>query len=123
MDAPTLPRRLQDLVLLCLAVSNGDDEHERSAAAALLQDWEPALGPEAARAVVDTACAATRSGLAADIDTLARELGPALSPEWRRRVLTDLGRLAQADGHVSVGEAHMIGRVRSAWGAAAFRTA
>ncbi len=120
MEVPTLSNPLQDLVLLYFAVTNGDDEHERAAAAALLQRWDSALDAEAARAVVDTACVATRSGLAADVDTLAKELGSSLSPEWRRRVLSDLGRLAQADGHVTVGEAHVIGRVRASWASPAY---
>ena len=115
VEVPTLSNPLQGLVLLYFAVTNGDDEHERAAAAELLQRWDSTLDDEAARAVVDTACLATRSGLAADVDTLARQLGPSLSPAWRRRVLSDLGRLAQADGHVTVGEAHVISRVRSSW--------
>ena len=119
MDAPTLSDPLHALVLLYLAVANGDDivdEHERSVAVAFLLRWEEGLDLEAAQAVVDTAWMATRSGLAADAETLARSLRPTLSPARRRLVLSDLGRLAQADGHVSIGEAHVIGQIRSVWG-------
>lgn len=118
MDVPTLPDRLQRLVLLYLAVAYGTDRvldpHERATAAALLDRWSPGLTSEAALAVVDTAHTAARAGLADDIEALARAVGQDLAPALRRRVLADLGQVARSDGHLSVDEASAIARVRAA---------
>lgn len=120
MNAPTLPDHLHRLVLLYLAMGYGADHdfdpHERQTAIALLRRWMPEVDEDAAEAIVDTARTATRSGVSADIEALARDLRPWLSPALRQRVMSDLGRLARADGHLSVNEATLIRRVRSVWG-------
>ena len=120
MNAPTLPDHLHQLILLYMAMGYGSDHdldpHERQTAVALLRRWMPEVDEDAAEAIVDTARTATRSGVSADIESLARDLRPRLSPTLRQRVMSDLGRLARADGHLSVNEATMIRRVRSVWG-------
>lgn len=114
-----LPDHLQQLVHLYLAMGYGTghdlDPHERQTAVTLLRRWMPEVEEDAARAVVDTAYTATRSGTSSDIEAIARDLRPILSPALRQRVVSDLGQLARADGHLSVGEATLIRRVRSVW--------
>lgn len=119
MDATLIPDSLHRLVLLYLAVGYGADQdfdlHERQTVSTLICRWQPGLSDEAAAGVVDTAYAAAQAGLADDLDALARSVGADLSPTLRRRVLSDLGRVALADGHLSVSEGHLIARVRAAW--------
>ena len=119
MDVPASPDVFHRVVLLYLAVGYGADHdfdpHERQTVATLLCRWHPGLSEGAAHGIVDTAYAAARAGLADDVDALARSVGAELSPAVRRRVLSDLGRVALADGHLSVSEADVIARVRAAW--------
>ena len=83
----------------------------------LLRRWMPALDPAAADAMVITAFKAVRGSVTDDLEALARALGAVLSPRLRRIVLTDLGRIARADGFLSVQEASIIRRVRAVLGA------
>ena len=118
MNAPILPEHLSQLLQLYMAVGYEDDPdldpHERQTAVALLRRWMPGVDEAAAEAVVDTARTASRSGV--DVDALARDLRQALTPAARRRVVSDLGQIARADGHLSVREARAIQRIRWAWG-------
>ena len=119
MKTPVLPDHLHRLVQLYLAMGHQThhdlDPHERETAVMLLRRWMPTVDTDAAAAVVDTVHMATRSGVSGDIESIARDLHPVLSPEVRQRVVSDLGQLARADGHLSMNEAHMIRRVRSVW--------
>lgn len=112
--------RLRDLVLLYLAVGYGGEDSlattEHDAIVELARMWAPDQQRETTEAIVDTAAVAARSGLGGDIDLLAQSLRPALPPAHRQRVLSDLAHVARADGVLSVAEASMIRRIRSAWG-------
>ncbi len=120
MNTPVLPDHLHQLVHLYLAMGHGSgrdlDPHERQTAVTLLRRWLPSINEDTAKALVDTAHAATRSG-GSDVEAIARDLRPWLSPALRQRVMSDLGQLARADGHLSMEEATVIRRVRSVWGA------
>lgn len=111
---------LYPLVLLYLAVAYEPDQtldpRERQEAIRLAGQWVSGLEPERTHEVVDAAITATRSGHRPELETLARELGEALGPDHRRRVLTDLGQIARADGYLSTGEAGLISRIRAIWG-------
>lgn len=119
MTVPLLSDTQLWLVRLYLAVVYGLERelhpHEREAVAGLLCRWQPTLTVEAAEAVVDTAHVACRSDPGLDVGALARRIGTVLSPAMRRRVLSDLGRVATADGHVTLSEASAIARVRAVW--------
>ena len=119
---PLSPDRLRDLVLLYLAVGYGGDENlataEHDAIVELARKWAPSQRKETTEAIVDTAAVATRSGLGRDIDALVASLRPALPLAHRQRVLSDLAHVARADGVLTVAEANMIRRIRSAWGTA-----
>lgn len=119
---PLSPDHLRDLVLLYLAVGYGDAgtlaTAEHDAIVELALQWAPPQRRDATRAIVDTASVASRSGLVGDVDAIARALLPALPPPHRQRALSDLARVARADGGLSVSEASLIGRVRSVWGRA-----
>lgn len=109
---------LSRLVLLYLAVAYGADhdfaEAERRTVVHLARRWDPGLDGEALQAIVDTALVAMRQ-FDGDVETLAHDLHARLTPETRRTVLADLGRIATADGYISVEEADVIARIRSAW--------
>lgn len=117
---PLSPDRLQDLVLLYLAVGYGNGGSlataEHDAIVELARMWAPEQRRDTTEAIVDTAAVAARSGLGRDIDALAHALRSALPPAYRQRVLSDLAHVARADGVLSVAEASMIRRIRSAWG-------
>ncbi len=119
MNTPVLPDHLHQLVHLYLAMGHGSgrdlDPHERQTAIVLLRRWLPTIDEDAAKALVDTAHAATRSGVSRDVEAIARDLRPWLSPALRQRVVSDLGQLARADGHLSMDEARKIRRVRAVW--------
>ena len=108
------------LAELYLSVGYGADQNfqpeEHEAAVTLLTEWFPDLEAAEADGIIRAAWAATRSGLAASPEVLAHRLAGSLDPELRRHVLSDLGRVARADGHLSESEASVIARVRAAWG-------
>lgn len=112
---------LHNLVLLYLAVAyeadNNFDPAEHHTILRLLRRWMPGLPPADADAVLNTAFSALRSGMTLDLESLAQAVGAVLSARLRRRVLTDLGQIARADGFLSVQEASTIRRVRAALGA------
>ncbi len=112
---------LRNLVLLYLSVAYEADRNfdpaEHQMVLSLIRQWVPNMRPAEAEGVVDTAFSALRGGMTDDLETLARALGAVLTPKLRRRVLTDLGQIARADGFLSVEEASMIRRVRAVLGA------
>jgi uncharacterized tellurite resistance protein B-like protein len=109
---------LHRLVLLYLAVAYEADDHfdpaEHKTVLRLLRRWMPEMTVDEANGVVDTALKALRSGMTEGPETLARAVGTNLTPELRRRVLSNLGQVARADGYLSINEAHVIRRVRAA---------
>lgn len=109
---------LHRLVLLYLAVAYEADDHfdpaEHQTVLRILRRWMPGMTVAEANSVVDTALKALRSGMTEDPETLARAVGTNLTPELRRRVLSNLGQVARADGYLSVSEARVIRRVRAA---------
>ncbi|MDT0631027.1 TerB family tellurite resistance protein [Rubrivirga sp. S365] len=118
MNLPnTSTERLTQVVHLYLAVADtasGEHEpHERQLAIDLMRRWEPRCDEEAIEAIVDTAYVAARSGY--EVDRIVGELREALSFEDRNRLLADLGRIARADGHLTLREAEIIGQIRSAF--------
>lgn len=112
--------RLHHLVLLYLSVAYETDQHfdplERQAVIQLAAQWVPSLSPEQIEEVVDAAFSAARSGHGVEVEELAGEVGHMLTPEQRRRVLTDLGQIARADGYLTTDEASTISRIRTLWG-------
>lgn len=111
---------LHKLVLLYLSVAYDSDRNfdpaEHHMVLRLIRQWMPGLAPSEVDAIVDTALKAIRSGMTDDLETLAHAVGVGLSPRLRRRVLTDLGKIARADGFLSVQEASIIRRVRAVLG-------
>lgn len=111
---------LHSLVLLYLSVAYESDQNfdpaEQNAVLGLLRQWMPNQTADEAEALVDTTFQAVRSGRKNDPALLARSLGAVLPPHLHRRVLTDLGQIARADGFLSVEEASVIRRVRAALG-------
>lgn len=105
------------MVHLYLAVvdttSRVHDPDERRVAIDLARRWA-ADDSEDIEAIVDTAYVAARSGL--DVERIAGDLRQALSSDDCKRLLADLGRIAQADGHLTVREAQAIGTIRAALG-------
>lgn len=90
------------------------EPHERQRAIELARRWAPEAEAPYVSAMVDTAYVAVRSGV--DVEAIAEELCEKLSREACLRLVSDLGRIAQADGHLSLHEAQMIARVRAAIG-------
>ncbi|MEM8598761.1 MAG: TerB family tellurite resistance protein [Bacteroidota bacterium] len=111
--------QLHRLVLLYLAVVYGEDRmlhpKEEAAIVHLVQRWVPSLTGPQVRAVVTTALTAYRGGILCDVDCLAASLAGWLNEPTRLAVLADLGRVARADGVVSLEEAATIRRIRSVW--------
>lgn len=109
--------RLAQVVHLYLAVADtrsGDHEpHERQLAIDLMRRWEPRCDTEAIEAIVDTAYVAARSGY--EVERIVGDLRETLSFEDRNRLLADLGRIARADGHLTLREAEIIGQIRAAF--------
>jgi uncharacterized tellurite resistance protein B-like protein len=109
---------LHRLVLLYLAVAYETDDHfdpaEHQTVLRLLRRWMPEMTVAEANSVVETALKALRGGMTQKPETLARAVGTNLTPELRRRVLSNLGQVARADGYLSVHEARVIRRIRAA---------
>lgn len=109
---------LHHLVLLYLSVAyeadHSFDPSEQHTILRLVRQWMPSLAPAEANGVVATALTALQSGMTGPPETLARAVGTGLTPALRRRVLADLGRVARADGFLTVQEARVIRRVRTA---------
>ena len=109
---------LHALVLLYLSVAYESDHNfdpaEQHAVLGLLRRWVPQQEQEETERLLDTAFQALRGGVKHDLEALAQRLGAVLSAPLRRRVLTDLGQIARADGFLSVEEASIIRRVRTA---------
>lgn len=119
LKRPTVSRQqLPNIVLLYLSVAKADgsslDAHEREMAVRLAQQWAPGVPTAEIEAVVDTARVAVRSGDDLDVGALADELYRDLPPGSGLRLLSDLGLIARADGHLTHDEATAIGRARSA---------
>ena len=89
---------------------------ERERTIERVRRWAPALPVDLAGVVVDTAHHASRSGMVPDPGTIASELAETLEPEEARRLLADLGRVAQSDGHLTPGAARAISEIRKATG-------
>lgn len=110
---------LHQLVLLHLALAYGTDHDlhpmERHAIVRLIHRWMPDADRSQVEGTVDAAFTAIRSAPPESPEALAEELAPVLSPQLRRRVLADLGRVAKADGWLSLREASLIARVRQIW--------
>ncbi len=117
-EAALHTRHIHTLVLLYLAVAYGADTvfdpAERRAVIDLVRRWFTYLEPATVEGIVDTAFIAARAN--PDLEALTAELGDALTPALRHRVLADLGVIARADGSLSVDEAQVIARIRHAWG-------
>ena len=113
----TTTERLTQVVHLYLAVADTDsgeqEPHERQLAIDLMRRWEPGFDAKAIEAIVDTAYVAARSGY--EVERIVKELREALSFEDRNRLLADLGRIARADGHLTLREAEVIGQIRAAF--------
>ena len=113
----TSVERLAQVVHLYLAVTDTDsvdhEPHERQLAIDLMRRWEPRCDAEAIEAIVDTAYVAARSGY--EVDRAITELRETLSFEDRNRLIADLGRMARADGHLTLREAEVIGQIRAAF--------
>ncbi len=118
-EPPLHPRHLHTLVLLYLAVAYGADDDfapaERYTIVELIQRWLPYMATDTVESMVDTAFAAASSGMVGTPESLAADLRDALTPDLQRRILTDLGHVARADGTLSVSEADVISRIRRAW--------
>ena len=113
----TTTERLTQVVHLYLSVADTDsgehEPHERQLAIDLVRRWDPRFDTEAIAAIVDTAYVAARSGY--EVERIVKELREALSFEDRNRLLADLGRIARADGHLTLREAEVIGQIRAAF--------
>lgn len=109
---------LHTLVLLYLSVAYESDHNfdpaEQQAVLSLLRWWMPNTKAKEAKRLIETAFNAVRGGMKHDLERLARTLGARLPAELQRRVLTDLGQIARADGYLSFEEASAIRRVRAA---------
>lgn len=117
LPPPSLPTSdLARVVQLFIAVTDSagrlPEAHERHRAIDLARRWAPGETPERVAAIVDTAYVAARGGV--DVERVAREVCEDISHEDCLRLLSDLGRIAQADGHLSVHEARVIARIRAA---------
>jgi uncharacterized tellurite resistance protein B-like protein len=109
---------LQRLVLLYLSVAHDTDKNfvstEHDTILRIVHRWVPSMTIDEINDVVDAAHEAIRNGTAETPETLARAVGTNLTPEMRRRVLSNLGQVARADGYLSLSEARVIRRVRAA---------
>lgn len=109
---------LQRLVLLYLTVAYETDGNfdpaEHNTILRIVHRWVPAMSMDEVNSVVDAAFKTLDGGTTDSPETLARAVGTNLSPEMRRRVLSNLGQVARADGYLSISEARVIRRVRAA---------
>ena len=111
-----MPTYLHDIVLLYLSVldaRDGSDPHERNLVGHLAHRWAPEADSAEVEAVVETAYLAARSGLDIDPEALAQDLCDQLPTGGCKRLLSDLGALARADGHLTQHEAETISLVRN----------
>lgn len=117
--SPALSERLTQVVHLYLAVAHTEfgahEPHERQLAVQLSQQWAPRCAQAEIEAVVDTAYVAARSGFSEGFEAIAEDLCRELPPTLCTRLLTDLGLMARADGHVTLQEARVISLVRAAF--------
>lgn len=116
--APLSTVDLQRLVFLYLSVAyetdRNFDPNEHNTILRIVHRWMPEMTIAEINEVVETAHKAIRRGMSETPETLACAVGTNLSPEMRRRVLTNLGQVARADGYLSLSEARVIRRVRAA---------
>lgn len=111
-----MPPYLHQIVLLYLSVldeKTGVDPSERALVVELTQRWVPDSAAAEVEAVVDTAALAVRSGLRLEPEATARDLCDSLPPGGCQRLLSDLGAIARADGHLTQHEAQTIGLIRA----------
>ncbi|MDX1530043.1 MAG: TerB family tellurite resistance protein [Rhodothermales bacterium] len=119
VPAPLKREHLHRLALLYITLAYGTDRSlhpaEQHAIVQLVRRWSPQTDGDLVEATVEAAFAAARTSFHASVEELATSLRPVLDPALRRQVLTDLGRVAKADGVLSVEEAALIGRIRAVW--------
>lgn len=110
-----MPTYLHDIILLYLMVLDdrgSSDPAERDLVIRLAQRWATDTARTDIEAVVETAALAIRSGLHRTPKALARDLCETLQDDCKR-LLSDLGALARADGHLTQHEAETISLVRT----------
>lgn len=108
------PQAVHDVVLLYLAVIDAEARapQERQMAIDLARQWAPHQPAEDIEAIVDTAYAAARSGHAIELEALAASLGKQLPGSACKKLLSDLGLIARADGRLTQSEAEAIAIAR-----------
>ena len=125
MNSRLVTDRVHQFTLLFVSVLEPSPQPlrgaERERTIDRVRRWAPNLPADLIGLVVDTAHHATRSGMGPDSGTIASELAEMLEPEEARRLLADLGRIAQADGHLTPGAARAISEIRNATGRAVTR--
>ena len=89
------------------------DPHDRELAVQLARRWT--AEPASVEDLVDTTFMAVRSGAAPSMNDLAHRLCDALPEAVCHELLSDLGRLALANGHASRQMAEAIRQVRAIW--------
>ena len=114
-SASLSPYDLAKVVHLLLAVAGASDHppeaHERQRAIELARGWSPDLDTGSVEAIVDTAYVAGRGGI--HLEVVACDVARVIGPEGTLRLLSNLGRIAQADGHLELREAMVIARIRA----------
>jgi len=109
------PYDLSKVVHLLLSVVHASElppePHERSRAIELARSWAPDQSTASIEAIVDTAYVAARKGI--DVEAFARDVAVIIGHEGTLRLLSNLGQIAQADGHLELREARVIGRIRA----------
>ena len=125
MTSRLVPDRVHQFTLLFVSVLEPSPQPlrgtERERTIERVRRWAPTLPADLVGPLVDTAHHAARSGMSPDPGTIASELAEALEPEEARQLLADLGRIAQADGHLTPGAARAISEIRKATGRAVTR--
>ena len=113
-----LTDRIHQITLLFVSVLEPTDQPlegaERERTIHRVHRWAPHISPEILGIIVDTAHHALRSGMSPDVGVIARELADVLDTSEARQLLADLGRIAQADGHLTPGAALAITEIRGA---------
>ena len=108
------PLQLHNVILLYLSVIDTEtwrwEPRERQLAIHLARKWAPAI-PDI-EAVVDTAFLAVRSGLRFDPEAVAGDLCASFCHDARLQLISDLGLLARAGGHLTRREAEAIALAR-----------
>lgn len=107
-----------DLALIFIALAYGTDDdltpEELATITDILQDWRADLPVEEAQEIVMEAVAVymdDRNEVGRSVEALREQL----SAEHQRRALSDLVRVAEADGVLLGAEQDLIGRLASAW--------